>query len=35
MSDERADGASLASAFISEMMKRFDLGDDHRAFRRH
>jgi hypothetical protein len=32
MSDERADGAALAATFISAMMKRFDLGDDHWAF---
>jgi hypothetical protein len=32
MNDENANGSALAAAFISRMMKRFDLGDDHWAF---
>ena len=32
INDENANGSELASTFISDMMKRFDLGDDHWAF---
>src|SRR5437016_5189136 len=32
MKDEHDDASALASAFIADVMRRFDLGDDHWAF---